>query len=123
VAGRDGVSREPFDYFPEYHYRQGFEQLRGSVSDSTMDEWMDQVLGHEPVAANHGGLWRDDIPQLVADILTSNPRYETEITVRPESVPDGYDYVVEWKYIDFDHDEYEWKPVNEIRTEGGAEST
>lgn len=50
-------------------------------------------------------------PQLVADILTSNQRYEVEIDIRPETVPDGYDHVVEWRYIDFDRDNYEWKPV------------
>lgn len=107
------ATRESFDYFPDHHYRRGFEQLRGVVSDATLDEWMDDVLGQTPAGASHGGLWRDDIPQLVADILTSSQRYEVEIEIRPESVPDGYDYVVEWQYIDFDRGDYEWKPVTD----------
>lgn len=104
---------DSFDYFPEEHYRQGFEQLRGTVSDTTLDEWIDDVIGTRPAGATHSGLWRDDIPQRVADILTSSQRYEVEIEIRPETAPDGYDYVVEWRYIDFDRDDYEWKPVTE----------
>lgn len=120
MSGQDGrIQTRSFDYFPEHHYRQGFEQLRGTVNDATLDEWMDQILCHTPVGASHGGLWRDDIPQLVADVLTSSHRYETEITIKPESIPDGY--LVEWKYIDFDHDTMEWKPVTEIDS-GDTES-
>lgn len=114
VSEQDGVSRESFDYFPEHHYRQGFETLRGTVSDATLDEWINEIVGQEPIGCEHGGLWRDDVPQLVVDILTSNQRYETEITIKPEGVPDGYDYLVEWRYIDFDRDDHEWKPLNEL---------
>jgi len=121
VTGPNG-SREPFDYFPEHHYRQGFEQLRDTVSDDTLDEWMDTIVGTEPVGCEHGGLWRDDIPELVADILSSSHRYEAEITIRPEVVGDGYDYLVEWHYLDYDRDDHEWKPVNEIDT-GDVKST
>lgn len=116
IAG-PGVSREVFDYFPEHHYRQGFEELRGTVADETLDEWLDELVGKEPIGCEHGGLWRDDVPDLVADILTSSHRYETEITIRPEPVPDGYDYVVEWRYISFDRDAMEWQPISE-RTDG-----
>lgn len=91
VSGRDGISRETFDYFPEHYYEQGFKQLRDQVSDATLDEWIDEIVGKEPIGCEHGGLWRDDIPQLVADILTSSQRYETEITIRPEHLGDGYD--------------------------------
>jgi len=115
VSGQDGVSREAFDYFPEYHYEKGFEQLRGTVSDDTVDDWMDEVIGHEPVAASHGGLWRDTIPQLVADIPESSHGYETEITINPESIPYSNDYVVEWKRVGFDQESGEWTPINELQ--------
>lgn len=91
------------------------------MSDTTLDEWVDDVLGQTPARASHGGFWRDDIPQFVADILISSHRYETEITIRPEPVPDSYDYVVEWQYLDFDRDDYEWKPVTD-RDIGDRES-
>lgn len=115
VAG-PGVTQDSFDYFPEHHYRQGFEQLRGEVSDETLDEWIQEIVGKTPVGCEHGGLWRDNIPQLVSDILTSKHGYETKITIQPETTGDGYDYVVEWHYIDFDWDDHEWKPVTELNT-------
>lgn len=115
VAG-PGVTRDAFDYFPEHHYRQGFEALRGQVSDTTLDEWMDEILHHRPVGAEHGGLWRDNIPQLVADILSSSQRYETEITIRPENMGEASDYTVEWAYVDWDRDIGGWKPVKELDT-------
>ena len=121
VAG-PGASRATFDYFPEHHYRQGFEQLHATVADDTVDEWIDAIVGKEPIGCEHGGLWREDIPDLVADILSSSHRYEAEITIRPEGIGDGYDYLVEWQYIDYDRDDREWKPVNELEM-GDAEST
>lgn len=112
IAGPGG-DRETFDYFPEYHYQEGFEAFRGAYPDETVDEWIEQVVGKDPAGCEHGGMWRDDVPQLVGDILTSSQRYETEITIRPESMGDGYDYIVEWEYVDFDWRDREWKPVRE----------
>jgi hypothetical protein len=115
------VSRDAFDYFPEHHYEQAFEELRGTVSDTTLDEWMNEILGKRPVGAEHGGLWRDNIPGLVRDILTSSHRYETEITIKPENMGEASDYTVEWSYVGWDQREGEWKPVNELST-GDTES-
>lgn len=77
---------------------------------------INEIVGKEPIGCEHGGMWRDDIPHLVADIPTSSQRYETEITIRPEHVGDGYDFVVEWQYIDFYWTDHEWKPINEFPT-------
>jgi len=82
---------------------------------------MDEILHQRPVGAEHGGLWRDNIPQLVADILTSSHQYETEITIRPENMGEASDYTVEWCYLDWDRDTGEWTPVNELST-GDTES-
>lgn len=101
--------------FPEYHYRQGFEQLRGEYSDETVDEWVDNVIGKQPVKATHGGLWIGDIPTIVDDILTSSRRYQVDISIRPESsLGRTGEYTVEWQYLDWDDRHDEWKPVNEI---------
>lgn len=112
-----GVTRDAFDYFPEHHYREAFERMRNVTPDEVVDEWTEAVVGKEPVGCEHGGLWRDDVPDLVEDILTSSQRYETEITIRPEAV-EGYDYVVEWEYIEFDPQRREWTPVREREGDG-----
>jgi hypothetical protein len=113
VSGQNGVSRESFDYFPEYHYRKGFERLHEDFDDSVLNEWMEEILEGTLVSATHGGLWRDEIPELVTDILSSSQSYEAEITIKPEGTGDSYDYLVEWQYIDYDHNQNKWKPITE----------
>jgi hypothetical protein len=114
VSGRNGgVDTRSFDYFPEHHYEQGFEELRGTVNDEKLDEWIDDVIGSELVRGTHGGLWKDNVPDLVERIMDSTRRYEIRVTVEPETTPHGPDYTVEWEYIDFDRNEMEWIPVNE----------
>jgi hypothetical protein len=115
VSGRDGkIQRESFDYFPEHHYEEGFEQMRGTVDDEKLDEWIERALGGDVVRGTHGGLWKDNVPKIVEKIMDSTRRHEVRISIEPETTHHGYDYTVEWEYIDFDRNEMEWKPVNEI---------
>ncbi|MDG5761331.1 hypothetical protein QA600_18535 [Natronococcus sp. A-GB1] len=56
-----------------------------------------------------GGVMRDDIPQILADVLVDHDQH-LEVWVRPERA--GAGYTIEWTPVEFDRDTQDWQPAS-----------
>lgn len=72
----------------------------------------------EVLGGTAGGIPRSQLPGTVADVVEECRHEAIDIRIRPEHVPDreaSAEYLVEWRYLEYDDGSLAWKPVKEHR--------
>jgi hypothetical protein len=106
------VNQDTFEYFPQHHYEKSIDEYREDIDDPNLNHLIDYLLESRITGAEASGIWKDNVPGFVDELLENDRREEIKIEIYPEPSPHQHDYVVDWEYVDWDWNEETWKPVD-----------